>query len=173
MAAGPVGLGLMVASQLFQGAQQAQGLNQQAGVDDVNAQRTLTQGAYEEDAVRRQERAVSGEAISAEAANGVSVGTGSSLDLLYQNAREREYAVLVKRYDAGSQAAALQQKAAQERGAAKGALFGGLLRAGAAAVTGMGDLGNAGKIAGATGRLQSAQLPGGSAMPLPGGPNGL
>jgi hypothetical protein len=165
MGADPVSMGLMVAASIFQGAQQSHQLNQAANADDVDAQRTLTQGAFEQEAIRRQERATSGEAIAAEAADGVSVGTGSALDLLFQNAREREYAVLVKRYSAGSQADSLYKKANQERSAAKGAMFGGLLRAGAQALTGVGEMNNASDLY----KAQMGGLPGGSKMPLPGG----
>jgi hypothetical protein len=164
--AAPVAIGLMAASSLYEGYSQSRELKAGARADDETARRTELAGAFEEDAVRRRERAVSGEAISALAANGVEVGTGSALDLLMQNAVEREYEVLARRYSAGSEADSLRAQARGKRKAAKGALFGGVLRAGAQALSGYGGMQNAAAVAGASGRMRAAQM-GGQKLPMP------
>lgn len=154
MAAAALPIGMMVASQVFQGVTQDQAAHQAAQVDDANAQRTELIGALQGQQVRDQARAVQGEAISALAADGVSVGTGSALDLLHQNAKAAEMEILNRQYSAESQAQTYRVRAASERAAGTAALFGGILRAGAQAVT-MGA------------RMNPTTAPGGQSMPIP------
>ncbi|HEV2746411.1 MAG TPA: hypothetical protein VGW34_03825 [Allosphingosinicella sp.] len=167
MSGDPLSIGLMVASSLMQGVAEQDALDAGAAADLENARRAELGGALEEEAVRRRERAVSGEAIAALAGNGVAIGTGSALDLVRQNAIEREYDVLNRRYAAGSEAASLRTAAAQKKEAGRFALFGGVLRAGAAALTGIGEARNGAAIAEAEARRRAAQLPGGQQLPVP------
>lgn len=164
MGADPISMGLMVASSIFKGVTEHNALNADAKVDDENARRSVLDGALQGEEIRRQERAVSGEAVAAMGANGVAIGTGSALDLLRQNAVEREYDVLNKRYAAGTQADAYRAQAKQKRKAGTFALFGGLLNAGSAALT-------QGASSGAAAKVNAAQV-GGMALPTPRGTYG-
>jgi hypothetical protein len=166
-AAGPPGIALMVASAAFQGFTAMKAANAAARADEENARRAEMGGAYAEDDIRRRERALSGDAIVAESANGVSIGSGSALDLLEQNALSREYEVLSRRYESGTQAAAYRTQARQEKRAGRYAMFGSLFGAGAQAVTGISDMQSAGVLSAASGRLRAAQLPGGQQLPIP------
>lgn len=170
MAAAPVAIGLMVASQLAQGVSQHNALQAQAGVDRENARLTETQGEISAEEAARRARAVQGESIAALAGNGVALGTGSALDLLRQNAIEAETDILNRRYEAAGRAASLRTDANQKKAAARGALFGGVLRAGAAALTGMQDMGNADALDASSASLRAAQLqyPGGQRLPMGG-----
>ncbi|HEX8400524.1 MAG TPA: hypothetical protein VF628_02345 [Allosphingosinicella sp.] len=138
-----------------------------ARADLENARRTELDGALAEEAIRRQGRAVQGEAIAALGANGGRIGTGSALDLLWQNQVEIEYDVLNRRYSASSEATSLRAAAAQKKKAGKFALIGGLMRAGAQALTGIGDVQNAAASAATSARLRTARLPGGQSLPIP------
>ncbi|WP_414902461.1 hypothetical protein ACMT1E_04325 [Sphingomonas flavalba] len=158
MAGGPVAIGLMAASALMEGIGQNSALRAQARAQDENARREELAGELDVDTIRRRERATSGEAIAALGANGVRVGTGSALDLLHQNAAAREADILNRRYNAASEADSLRRAARQSRRSAKFALFSGVLRAGAAAMTPVPDAGNA--VAGA----------GAQQLPIPTGP---
>jgi hypothetical protein len=167
MAVAAIGMGLMAASQLYQGRTEQNALNADAGVDIENARRAELDGELAAEDSRRRERALSGDAIAALGANGVAIGSGSALDLLHQNAVEREYEILNRRYAAGGEAASLRISAGQKRKAAKSALFGGLLRAGATALTGIGEMRNAREERDANARTRAAQLPGGQQLPIP------
>lgn len=165
MAGGPIGIGLMAASSIMGAVGEHGQLKAGARVDGENARLAELGGAFEEEGIRRRERALSGDAVAALAGSGAQVGTGSALDLLFQNSVEREYEVLSRRYEAGSEAAGLRQQAAQKRKAAKGALFGGLLRAGAQAVTGISEMKDSARLSAAAKR--SRTLPGGQTLPMP------
>lgn len=168
MAGGPVAIGLMVASQLMEAKGQSDQLNAGAAADRENARLAELGGAWREDEIRRRERAVSGEAISALAANGVSVGSGSAQDLLFQNMLEGQHAALNARYEAASEAYGLRRSAAAKKAQAKSALFGGMLRAGAAAVTGMDQLQGAASAEKAAAIVREARWPGAMKLPMPG-----
>ena len=138
-----------------------------AGVDDENARRAELGGAFQEAAIRARGRAVSGEAIAALAGNGVAVGSGSAQDLLFQNMLAMEEDAQAAHYNAASEAFGLRTSAAQKRAAANGALIGGMMRAGAAALTGMDQAGSADAAMKAAAIEREARFPGGSALPIP------
>ena len=127
-------LALNIFGTLFQANSEKQALKASARADEENARRTELSGELTGEQVRRDARAADGEAIVASAANGVSIGTGSAADVLTQSAVEREYAVLTARYNAGSEANVLRQQGRAKRKAAKAAMVGGILRAGAQAM---------------------------------------
>ncbi|MGF7151325.1 hypothetical protein FHS96_004988 [Sphingomonas zeicaulis] len=168
-AAGPIGMGLQVIGTLYGAVSQYQGLRQQAATDRENARLSELEGAQQESDIRREERAVSGDAIAAMGANGLRVGTGSALALLEQNAIERETAVLNARYGAARQALALREQARAKKKAAGDALFTGILSAGAQALTGMSSASASADVSAAAGNVRAAQLPAlpGQSMPLP------
>jgi hypothetical protein len=168
-AAAPIAIGLTVASSLFEGYGQMKADNAAAKADLANAHNAEMQGAFEIEAIRRKERAVSGEAVAAMAGNGVSIGTGSALDLLRQNAVDREMDILGTRYNAVSQANSYRERAKQEKRAGKFALFGGVLRAGASALTGVSSLQTANAVSASNSMLRGVQAGGGQALPIPAG----
>lgn len=166
-----IGLGMSVASQIVGATQQAGQMRQSAAVDDENARRTLLQGALQEDTIRRRERATSGEALASQGASGLAVGTGSAFDLLYENALERERAVLNTRFSTASQADSLEATAAAKRSAASGALIGGLMGAGAKAIMGISSLRDANALRGAQNApYTNVSAIGGYRMPIPAAP---
>jgi len=68
-------------------------MRSEAAVLDENARLALLQGEQEIAQTRREERRLSGESIAALAGSGGLVGTGSALDIIRQNAIEREVEV--------------------------------------------------------------------------------
>jgi hypothetical protein len=157
---GPMSMGLSAGLQVGQGMIENLGYRQQAARDEENARQSLLQGALAETAVRHQERAVSGEAIVAMADNGVAIGSGSALDLLHQNAFNREMAVLNARYGAAGEAYKYKVKAEDERAAGRYAILGSVLSAATQTLTGM-------RQDARTGRIAQAQrdFPGGMQLP--------
>lgn len=167
-AAAPIALGLQVVSQLAGASAEASALRHNSAVDAENARLAELGGALRGEAIRREERRISGEALARQGESGVQVGTGSALEILRQNAIEREYDVLAARYSAAGEANALRDQASAKRRAAEGALLRGVLGAGAAALTGISDIRNTQALARATSAYRAATVPGGSAMPIPG-----
>ncbi len=165
---GGLGIGLMAASTMMGAVGESQQLKADAAADAENARRTLLAGALETADTRRRGRAVQGEAIASLAEGGGGIGAGTSAaDLLFQNQLEIEYDVLSRRYGAASEAADLEQRAARKRAAARGALFGGMLRAGAQALTGIDQLNSANAASKAQERLLEARFPGAQRLPIP------
>lgn len=78
---------------LVGGLQERSAMRREASVLDENARLTLLQGEQEIAQTRREERRLSGESIAAMAGSGALVGTGSALDVIRQNAIEREVEV--------------------------------------------------------------------------------
>lgn len=162
-------IGLMVASELYSGYEESRQLKAGARVDEENARRTLLEGALSADEAARSGRAVQGEAIAAMGASGASFGSGFIGDAIFQNALAIEKDILNRRYSAGMEAEALRQQAYGKRKSAQGAMFGGMLRAGAAALTGINQANNADKLSAANARVRTARFPGGQRMPIPTG----
>ncbi|HEX5213318.1 MAG TPA: hypothetical protein VFW22_16455 [Pseudolabrys sp.] len=137
MVQGPLSYGLQAGLQIGQGLIENQGYREQAARYEENARQSLLAGALQETQIRHQERAVSGQAIVAQAENGVAIGSGSALDLLAQNAVNREVAVLNTRYSADAQAYGYRTKAADARSAGQRAIIGSVISAGTQVLTGM------------------------------------
>jgi hypothetical protein len=163
-AAGPFVGGLTA---MFDATTEASSYRAAARVDKENARLAELDAAYKQEDIRRRGRAVQGEAISALAEGGNAIGEGSAGDLIYQNALEIEYAALGARYQGRLEAHGYRVRAAQEKTAAKSALIGGLLRAGAAAITGMSTARNQQQVQAAQLRQQQAYFPGGMTLPMP------
>lgn len=160
-AAAPIALGLQVASSVMQAGSQAKALNYNAGIDKINAQQALQDGASQTNSIMDQARATQGSALEATAVNGVQVGTGSALDALRQTAINAQFNALNARAQAQGKANAYMADAAAKKDQANTALFSGLLGAGAKALSG-GAFGG-GTAAGSA----AASVPGLSAMPVP------
>ena len=170
--ADPISIGAMAltaGSQIFGAVDQSNQLRDAAAISDQNAHLAEVDGARQSEAILRQARATTAEGRAAMGANGVAVDTGSALDLITQNAVEREYDMLNARYSAGQQATAYRQDAAAKRDQAKGALIGGLLKAGASALTGYSTMTNAGNVRGAWEASRTPTLPRlpGTTFPVP------
>lgn len=159
-AAGPAAIGLQVAGSIMSAIQEQRAYGAAARMDRYNAHSELLQGALNEEDLRRRGRAVQGEAMSALAADGGSVEGGSARDLIYQNALEIEYAAKTARYTAAEKALPYSFRSTQEKLAGKNALIGGLMRAGAQALSGMSGQAN-------SAALQNAYFPGGQSLPMP------
>lgn len=167
MAQAAIPIAVMAASQLYSGFTEMQGLNAGAKANRENARRAEMEGEYQALDVAQRERAVSGAAIAALGASGARVGTGSAADLIRQNAINREADILAVRYRAQSEADALRAQARQQKKAGRYALIGGVLRAGAAAVSEYRDYKRDEAMAEAADRRRRAELPGGQQLPMP------
>jgi hypothetical protein len=157
---------IMAAPALLEGIGQMGQLNAAAKADRKNAGLAELDAAYSQEDIRRRGRATQGEAI-ASLAEGGSLEGGSAQDLIYQNSLEIEYAALGARYKGDLEAHNYRVKAGQEKQSAKMALLGGVLRAGAAAVTGASNARNQSAQEAALARQRSAYFPGGQALPMP------
>lgn len=173
MGADPVSIGLMAVQtgmQVFgavKGAKaEAKGHLYDAAASEENARLAELEGAYDESAIRRQERALSGEAAAAQGGSGIMMGTGSALELLRENAYNSEYDALLARYGAASKAYSYRKDAERSRAAAKSAKKGGLLKAGAAILSGASSAYGASRTASASASVRSANASGLS-MPVP------
>lgn len=156
----PISSGLNAAISMFDAKGQSSSLKSEAAVDEENARLSLLQGAVDSEDIRRRGRAVQGEAISSLAQGGGDVSGMSARDLIFQNSLEIEYASMNARYSAGQQARADQFKAAQARSAARSAMVGGILRAGAAAISGASQAMD-------NQTMHNAYFPGGQRLPMP------
>lgn len=154
-------IGMQVGSALSQGIMQSRDLKAEAATDQENARLDLLQGAFQAEDINRRGRATQAEAVSSLAEGGGDVGGLSARDLLLQNSLSIEYAAMNAKYGAASAARGDLYKAASAKQAAKAAIFGSFLKAGAAAISGI------------SGQMQSTQLrnayfPGGQQLPMPG-----
>jgi hypothetical protein len=143
-----------------------------AAISEENARLAALEGAHEESAIRRTERALSGEVIAAMGGSGVQLGTGSALELLRENAYNSEYDALAARWNAASQARGHRLDAARSRAGAKDARRAGYLRAGTAILSGASQYNSTTRLARASGAERAARAPqtaSGLAMPVPAG----
>jgi len=146
--------------------------NRAASALDENARLTETQGAYDAVAALRQSRLQQGADFTAVAASGTGLG-GSVSDLLEANAVERQMEALNIRYGASRKADAYRLEASQQRINGQQALFGGFLRAGTSALTGLDRQKQQGRIADAVARDGTSRTGGApraaplAAIPLP------
>jgi hypothetical protein len=154
-------------SAMFQGVAQNNAYRSAAAADDQNAKSAELQGALDIADIKRRGRAVQGEAISALAEGGGSIAGGSAQDLIYQNSLEIEFAALNAKFTAAGEARGYRFRAKQERQAGKNALIGGILGAGAAAVTGVSNARGASSEDAAYQDRYNAYFPGGQRLPMP------
>lgn len=159
--------GFQAGAAMFSGVAQNNALLGAADADMENARLSELQGALNVEDIRRRGRATQGEAIAALAENGGGVEGGSARDLIYQNSLEIEYAAMSARYGAAGEARGYRFKAAQDRQAARSALIGGILGAGAAAVTGVTNARNQSREDAAYAARANAYFPGGQRLPMP------
>lgn len=161
--ADPVSMGAATALQMVgtvMGAvDQASALKRQARADRENARRTELQGEIDVLQTRRDERAISGDAISSMASSGFALGTGSAADLIRQNGLERESEILNIRYAANQDATGLRQQAADKKRAARSAIIGGILQAGSQAAQGYAGITGQQRLDTQAGKERTSRLP--------------
>lgn len=160
--ADPVSAGasaLQMVGSIMGAADQASALRRSARADRENARRSELQGEIDVLQTRRDERAISGDAIAAMASSGFALGTGSAADLIRQNAIEREVEIGNIRYAANQEATGLRQQAADKKRAARSAIIGGVLQAGAQAAGAVAGANNQGRLDAQTGRERQSRLP--------------
>lgn len=156
------GTGLQAFTSMFSAEGQAASYRSQAAADMENARLDRLQGALSSEDIGRRGRATQGEAVAALAEGGGGVGGTSAQDLIFQNSLEIEYAAANARYGAAMEARGEEYKAAGEKRAAKYAIVGGVLGAGAAAISGY-------QAQQDSKARYNAMFPGGSKMPTPSG----
>lgn len=160
-------VGFQAGSAMFDAVAQANTARGAARVDNENARLSDLQGALNVEDIRRRGRATQGEAIAALAEGAGSVGGTSAQDLIYQNSLEIEYAAANARYSAAGEARGYRIRAGQEKTAARNAIYGGILRAGAAAITGVQQQSDQRREDAAYRDRYNAFFPGGQRLPIP------
>lgn len=142
---------------ISKGNQQAQQLEAQARINDYNAALAAQRAesvrsvySSREDQARRRQRLFLGRQRAGAAESRTGLG-GTNADLLHQSEVEAEFESLNIRYEGDleargllAQADTFRTQATNARRAAKGAKMGGLLGAGAAAISGYGSYSGAG-----------------------------
>ncbi|MCB1883678.1 MAG: hypothetical protein KDG89_06745 [Geminicoccaceae bacterium] len=125
-----------------------------AAVEKQNADLALTQGAAEEGRLKRQHRAANAEFRASTGGLGIGL-TGSALDLYHDNLKRQDLEVRDLRYGtllqsrgllADAELTRFQGKA--QKVAARNARVGGVIGAGASAMTAYGTYGKAGMLGG-------------------------
>ncbi len=151
MVAGPALIALKAGAALAGGIAEDSAARREGRALDENARLTELGGENDVLAALRQSRMEEGEAVAAAAGSGqLSIGSGSIADIIYSNAVQRQMEALNIRASAASQAAGLRSQASDARARGKAALFGGVLRAGAAALQGIDTMKNRRRIDAAT-----------------------
>ena len=156
-------VGMQMAGSIAGGVAQNKAARHNAAVDQENAHRAEVDGASTELATRARLRALQGDALVAEAGSGVAIGEGSALEALRQNAVNASFDILGARSQAGQRAAVYRDDANAQKRAGSGALFGGFMGAGAAALSGMAAMRS----------MAGPKVPGGPTLPIPAGYGGV
>lgn len=151
MAAAPALIALKAGAALAGGIAENSAARSEGRALDENARITELTGEQDVLSAARQSRMEEGAAVAGAAGSGqLSVGSGSIADMIYANAVERQMELLNIRAGASSQAASLRSQASDARARGRSALFGGVLRAGAAALQGVSEGRNRTRIDAAT-----------------------
>lgn len=130
--------GISAYGAIQQGQQSAQASKANAELAEVQAKSALQQGVAQEDALRRQQAAFSGQARAQTAQSGTGF-EGSNADVARQNATLQQLDLLNTRYNAQLQASGLLAQADQDRIAAKNAKTSSYLSAAGAVASGYGQ----------------------------------
>jgi hypothetical protein len=144
---------------LVGGIQERSAMRREASVLDENARLTLLQGEQEIAQTRREERRLSGESIVAMAGSGGLVGTGSALDVIRQNAIEREVEVGNIRAQRQREAADYRTAAGDRRRAGDAALTRGVFEAVSTVGSAVADDGTRRKVNTQMRRERASRLP--------------
>jgi hypothetical protein len=145
--AGPALIALQAGAALAGGIAEKKAADREGRALDENGRITQLTGEEDVLSAARQSRMEEGAAVAGAAGGGqLSVGSGSIADMIYANAVERQMELLNIRAGASSQAASLRSQASDARSRGRSALFGGVLRAGAAVLQGVTESRNRGRI---------------------------
>ena len=125
---------------------------------DESGRQSILAGEQEISATLHEERQVSGDAIAALSGSGVAVGTGSALDIIQQNAIQREVEVGNIRARARAESRNYRQAASDRRYAGKQALIGSIFQAAGAAASAGIDAGTQGKLDAQSGKERASRL---------------
>lgn len=129
MSAGAGFTAIMAGADLLGGLLDRSALRAQARVHEENARLSLLEGEEVVARTLRDEAQVSGAAIAAMAGSGARVGTGTAVDIIEQNAIEREVEVNNVRAQAQGRARNFRQAAEDARYSGDMALIGGVMSA--------------------------------------------
>jgi hypothetical protein len=135
-AAAPFLIAALAAAQVAGGFMKAADQRGNARVLQENARQAETTGAAEATEIGNKERAASGEMLAQQGGSGIELGSGSALDMLRQNAINREMDIMSTRYNYGRQAAGYRSQAASLKRQATGSILGGFIGAGTTVLTG-------------------------------------
>ncbi len=159
MASGAALIGLQVASAVAGGLSENSQARKEAAQLDENARLTQLNGESDVLAALRQSRMEEGAGAADAAASGhQGIGSGSIADLIYANALERQREASTIRANAQSEAKGLRSQATAARSRGKAAIFGGVFRAGAAALSGIQSQKDMARIDAATKAGRTADL---------------
>lgn len=114
-------------SAMLQGIAGADTANYNAQVADNDAVMAMRDTAAAEARIRADARAAAGEAIAAQGASGLQIGTGSMLDVLRENATNAALDELTIRARGRNQANAFRAEAGLQRATAKNSFAAGLI----------------------------------------------
>jgi len=160
---GPEMMAAQMAMQVIQGGIERGNMRSEANAIDENARIEETQGAYDAVQALRESRMAQGADLTNAAASGVGMG-GSIADIMAQQAIERQYEAMSIHATAAMRARGLRSEAKSRRRQGDAALFGGVMRAGATAITSMGQSRANARLDAATARSQRQAL---GTIPIP------
>lgn len=173
--ADPVTIGLIAlqaAGPIMEGVGANKQARREAAALEQNAIEAGTQGAEDAYFSLREGRMQEGAALAASAAGGIGAGNGTLADMMRANAEARWQQAFNITGAAAKEAANYRSEAKSARSRGKSALFGGIIRAGATVLGGVGDMRAADRQEGINKgqRKQQAQGPAPlGAIPLPRG----
>lgn len=173
--ADPVTIGLIAlstAGPIIEGVGANAEARSEARALERNAGEVGTQGAEDALFALRQDRMQAGAELASSAAGGVGAGNGTLADLMRANAEARWQQAFNIQQSASQEARGLRDQARAARRRGKFALIGGITRAGANALGGIGDARNAEKMGQANTRRREQERRGPistGSIPLPRG----
>ncbi|TDN82971.1 hypothetical protein [Stakelama pacifica] len=135
-----IAIAAQAAGTIYSGIEANNGARAAAAVDQENARRTILSGEYDALQTRKDERRLSGDLIASMGAAGVDIGSGSSADIIRQNAVQRELEILNIRSRATNEANNLYQAAADKKKAGRSALIQSMFGAVSGALAGASDM---------------------------------
>lgn len=138
--AAPVALGVMALGQVVGGIQQKNAAYASARVDEENGRRSILSGEYEGAQLLRDERAMAGEMMVSQGANGGVALAGSNWGMIAESAYQRERDIASLRQRAAGEASNFRESAREKRAAGRGALVSGLFSAASTAIAAAADI---------------------------------
>jgi hypothetical protein len=138
--AAPVALGMAALGHVVGGIQKNAAHRNAARVDMENSQLAILSGETEAAQLLRDERAMTGEMMVAQGANGGIGLSGSNWGMIAESAYQRERDIASLRQRAAGEARNLRQSAQDNKRAGRNALTGGIFNAVSTAIGGAADM---------------------------------